>query len=522
MKFKSIKAKAREMVKKHYFRNIIVVFVSLLIINGGYSYISSINDSNKNSYTIKELEKGNKSNSKLINEIVIDSAKDINKKEEIVRKKEKDISSLIINEFTSSKSFFLGFLNSVNKIIFKRNYKIISILALLLIIHITYLIFIKYPIMVGKSRYFIEKVNYENTRAEKLVFTYKIKKILHTSFSVLVKNIYLFLWGLTIIGGVIKYYSYFLVPYILAENPNIKTKDAIKLSKEMMMGYKWKLFLLQFTFIPWHILSILTFKLSNVFYFDAYREAIYSAFYMNIRKISKDKSLYNINLLNDNLLDGKATYDVYPEEEIKNRFSSYTKIDSLNYNRDYSIISLILLFFTFAFVGWIWEVTIGLVNYGKFINKGTMFGPWLPIYGFGGLFVLILLKPFRNNPILTFALAFILCGFVEYFTGWYLETFKHMKWWDYSSYVFNINGRVCLEGLIVFELGGCAFTYIFAPLIDNLYSNISPNLKLILCVILVFLFSIDLVYSHYKPNNGAGITKKVGLNNNSLKKINYS
>ena len=178
MKFKSIKAKAREMVKKHYFRNIIVVFVSLLIINGGYSYISSINDSNKNSYTIKELEKGNKSNSKLINEIVIDSAKDINKKEEIVRKKEKDISSLIINEFTSSKSFFLGFLNSVNKIIFKRNYKIISILALLLIIHITYLIFIKYPIMVGKSRYFIEKVNYENTRAEKLVFTYKIKKLI--------------------------------------------------------------------------------------------------------------------------------------------------------------------------------------------------------------------------------------------------------------------------------------------------------------------------------------------------------
>ena len=97
MKFKSIKAKAREMVKKHYFRNIIVVFVSLLIINGGYSYISSINDSNKNSYTIKELEKGNKSNSKLINEIVINSAKDINKKEEAVRKKEKDISSLIIN-----------------------------------------------------------------------------------------------------------------------------------------------------------------------------------------------------------------------------------------------------------------------------------------------------------------------------------------------------------------------------------------------------------------------------------------
>lgn len=522
MEFKSIKLKAKKMVKKHYFRNIIVVFISLLIINGGYSYISSSTDSNVNSYQVKELNKGNKSNSKLINEIIVNSAEDINSKKELVKEKEKDISSLIINEFTSSKSFFLGFLNSINKVIFKKNYKIISILALLLIIHFTYLIFVKYPITIGKNRYFIEKTKYEDTKGEKLIFIYKIKKIFHTSISLLIKNIYLFLWGLTIIGGIIKYYSYFLTPYILAENPNIKTNDAIKLSKDMMRGYKWKLFLLKFTFIPWHILSILTIKLSNVFYFDTYKESIYSLFYMEIRKISKDKNIYNINLLNDNLLDDKTALKSYSEEEIKNRFSSYTKIDSLNYNRDYSIKSLILLFFTFAFIGWIWEVTIGLVNYGKFINKGTMFGPWLPIYGFGGIIVLVLLKPFRNNPILTFILAFILCGLVEYFTGWYLETFKHMKWWDYSSYVFNLNGRVCLEGLIVFGLGGCSFIYIFAPLIDNLYSNINPNLKLVVCFILVFLFSIDLVYSHYKPNNGAGITEKVSFNTNIIKKINFS
>ena len=106
-------------------------------------------------------------------------------------------------------------------------------------------------------------------------------------------------------------------------------------------------------------------------------------------------------------------------------------------------------------------------------------------------------------------MAFILCGIVEYFTGWYLEVFKHMKWWDYSGYIFNIDGRVCLEGLIIFGLGGCAFTYCLAPLIDNLYKNINPNLKSMICLILILLFAVDMVYSHFNPNCGDGITSKV-------------
>ena len=62
-----------------------------------------------------------------------------------------------------------------------------------------------------------------------------------------------------------------------------------------------------------------------------------------------------------------------------------------------------------------------------------------------------------------------------------------MKWWDYTGYILNIKGRVCIEGLITFGLGGCAFTYIFAPLIDNLFKKISPNIKKTLCIILMLI-----------------------------------
>lgn len=58
-----------------------------------------------------------------------------------------------------------------------------------------------------------------------------------------------------------------------------------------------------------------------------------------------------------------------------------------------------------------------------------------------------------------------------------LKECYQLKYWDYSGYFLNLHGRICLEGLIVFALGGCAATYIVAPLLDNLYSKINLNIK---------------------------------------------
>ena len=75
----------------------------------------------------------------------------------------------------------------------------------------------------------------------------------------------------------------------------------------------------------------------------------------------------------------------------------------------------------------------------------------------------------------------------------------------------------------MFGLGGCAFTYLCAPLLNNIYKKFKSDLKIFACIILVTLFTIDLVYSKYHPNTGEGISTPVAeivLNESKNLKVN--
>ncbi len=121
---------------------------------------------------------------------------------------------------------------------------------------------------------------------------------------------------------------------------------------------------------------------------------------------------------------------------------------------------------------------LNLVNGLGLVNRGVLHGPWLPIYGAGGAAVLIILKKIREKPILTFFLTVVICGVMEYLTSFVLELMTGTRWWDYSGFLFNLNGRICLEGLIVFGLGGCAFIYVLAPMLDEFYQKIPKRCRL--------------------------------------------
>ena len=82
------------------------------------------------------------------------------------------------------------------------------------------------------------------------------------SYSMVRLSVYKMLWWCTVIGGVIKHYSYMFVPYIIAENPDIDGKEAIALSRRMMDGRKMEAFWMECSFIGWHLLGILTFGLA--------------------------------------------------------------------------------------------------------------------------------------------------------------------------------------------------------------------------------------------------------------------
>lgn len=102
--------------------------------------------------------------------------------------------------------------------------------------------------------------------------------------ALLLRGIYLFLWSLLfVIPGLIKAYSYRMVPYILADDPTISAKDAITLSRQMMDGNKWKAFVLDLSFLGWHLLSAVTFFLVGIFYVFPYISATDAELYRELK-----------------------------------------------------------------------------------------------------------------------------------------------------------------------------------------------------------------------------------------------
>ena len=162
--------------------------------------------------------------------------------------------------------------------------------------------------------------------------------------------------------------------------------------------------------------------------------------------------------------------------KLENFFLSVSPIAEIGYQRTYSASSLILLFFIFSGMGWIWEVILHIIEDGMIINRGVLAGPWLPIYGAGGILILLLLKKWRRQPFHLFGMIMLLCGTIEYFTSVMLEMLFGVRWWDYSDMLFQLRGRVCLEGLTIFGFGGLFIVYAAAPFLDNRgYRNCPPK-----------------------------------------------
>lgn len=371
-------------------------------------------------------------------------------------------------------------------------------------------VFVINPVKVGETRIYLESKNYKKTRIKRLLYAFKKKNYLSFVSTMLTRDLYKLLWNFTIIGGIIKNYSYKMVEYIIAENPNISADDAILMSRVMMYGNKRNAFKLDLSFLGWVLLQYITFGVAGI-YANPYYKSTYTSLYIKLREEYIKNKRYNYEVLNDVKLFEENDFEKYPIENYKEKKLANLKID---YNKNYRLTSLILFFFTFSFVGWLWEVALFLFKYGIFINRGTFYGPWLPIYGTGCTIIILFtkFKWFRKmlkNPILTFFIIMVICSVIEYGTSFYIEMTSGLRYWDYQGLFMNINGRICLEGAIFFGIGGSICIYFVAPLLEEVFQKITYEIKVPVCVALVLLFGLDVIYSHYFPHEGEGITTDV-------------
>ncbi len=187
-----------------------------------------------------------------------------------------------------------------------------------------------------------------------------------------------------------------------------------------------------------------------------------------------------------------------------------------------NLLDFVLYFFIYSIIGYIVEVTVCSIGQKKLVNRGFLFGPLLPIYGFGMVAVILATESVKDNTWLTFLIAMLTCSILEYFTSWLLEKLFHIKWWDYSkSDRLNLNGRICLRNCLAFGIGGCFVVEALHPHIASFVDSLK-SLQPALSIILLALLALDFFASTYaveKIKHNVKLRLITGDQTNEVKKL---
>ena len=451
---------------------------------------------------------------------------------------------------------------------------LIIFVMLSMLLYSAFFVLIREPYTVIVRRMFLEARAYQKVPFHHFFHLKHSRRWTRATLGVIYVDFLYALWFFTIAGAFIKRYSYYLVPYIIAENPDIKPRQAVDLSRRMMDGHKMECFKLELTFIGWLILGFATGGFLNAFFYAPYKLSAMSEYYVLVRRQSIESGLAGTELLDDHyLIDHadatileKAYEDISREKDALDRYDTgltgirkffaenlavwlgtmpakeeYQRIENRRFEleddidaslalaypdrldprfredplvkrihtdflRCYTIWNLLLMFFLFAFIGWVWEVILFIIQTGEFVNRGSLYGPWVPIYGAGGTMILVILCKLRTRPLIEFLSIAVLCGIVEYATSYFMELSTGMRWWDYSGYFLNLNGRICAEGLFAFAALGSLVVYFLAPLIDTMLMKVNNRIIEGTVIGLGMLFMGDVIYAHFNPHTGRGIT----------------
>lgn len=165
--------------------------------------------------------------------------------------------------------------------------------------------------------------------------------------------------------------------------------------------------------------------------------------------------------------------------------------------KNINIINLAILFYLCSIIGYLYELILSLIFNGKLLSHGILYGPWLPIYGTGSIFVTILNK-YKKHPLLIFLLSFFITGILEYICGYLLLRFLNKRLWDYRGWFLNINGFVSFLSAFCFGIGGLIIIYFLLPSIKKIVSKIKKKYLITSLSIISIIFSSDVLLTILK------------------------
>lgn len=161
----------------------------------------------------------------------------------------------------------------------------------------------------------------------------------------------------------------------------------------------------------------------------------------------------------------------------------------------YSIFQWVGFFILYCYIGWLGESIYVSLEHKKWVNRGFLHGPFLPIYGFGAIIILFSTLPVRDNVILTFLLGMLGATVLEYVTGYVMEQLFHVKYWDYTYEPLNLNGYICLGCSLTWGICAILLTQLIHKPVERFLLHI-PNMVLSICdMVFIGYFIWDVIAS---------------------------
>lgn len=162
---------------------------------------------------------------------------------------------------------------------------------------------------------------------------------------------------------------------------------------------------------------------------------------------------------------------------------------------DYTFAQWALFFFSYSFLGWVWESFYVSLQERHWVNRGFLHGPILPIYGFGAVSILLFTLPVSASAPLVFLMGMTGATLLEYVTGAAMERLFHVRYWDYSMFRWNLNGYICLPASLCWGAFSLVLLRLIHPVVSTWVSALSAPVALAAALALTAFLAADLLAS---------------------------
>lgn len=285
---KELKENAKKCFSANYWKSVLAALILLVVLGG-------CNSNNNSRWNINEHDMDDVVSINLFNNGVDETKEDIREAADDLKEAfaEFDNSKEVQDAIDTLADSLTGNFNKVDIAAGVTSLVVTIIVIVIVVVLIACLLgaafsaFLLNPLEVGGRKFFLEN---HDAPASVGCYGHSFKtNYLNVVLTMFLKDLYTFLWALLfIIPGIIKAYEYRMIPYILAENPDIDHSEAFERSKEMMSGNKWAAFVLDLSFIGWHLLNFITFGLLGVFFVNPYVYQTEAELYVKLCEVKSE------------------------------------------------------------------------------------------------------------------------------------------------------------------------------------------------------------------------------------------